>query len=105
MRVIVLVKATVDSEAGTIPSTKLMEAMGLFNKELANAGVLLVGEGLKPSSEGKRVSFDGPGPHGKRRAIRTDWRAGRGILAMGSQGYGRGGGVGQTLPQSDARTE
>ena len=61
MRVIVLVKATVDSEAGTMPSTELMEAMGRFNEELANAGVLLAGEGLKPSSEGKRVSFDGPG--------------------------------------------
>ena len=60
MRVMVLVKATTDSEAGTMPSTELMEAMGRFNEELAAAGVLLAGEGLHPSSKGKRVAFDGP---------------------------------------------
>lgn len=56
----VLVKATTDSEAGTMPSTELMEAMGRFNEELAAAGLLLAGEGLHPSSKGKRVAFDGP---------------------------------------------
>ena len=61
MRVIVLVKATKDSEAGVMPSTELLEAMGKFNEELVNAGVMLAGEGLKPSAEGKRVAFDGPG--------------------------------------------
>jgi hypothetical protein len=61
MRVMVLVKATTDSEAGTMPSTELLEAMGRFNEELAKAGVLLAGEGLHPSSKGKRVAFDGPG--------------------------------------------
>ena len=61
MRVMVLVKATKNSEAGTMPSTELLEAMGKFNEELANAGVMLAGEGLKPSSQGKRVAFDGPG--------------------------------------------
>ena len=50
MRVMVLVKATVDSEAGTMPSVELMEAMGRYNQELAASGVLLGGEGLKPSS-------------------------------------------------------
>lgn len=60
MRVMVLVKATTDSEAGTMPSTELMEAMGRFNEELAAAGLLLAGEGLHPSSKGKRVAFDGP---------------------------------------------
>ncbi|MCR0980862.1 YciI family protein [Roseomonas populi] len=59
MRVMVLVKATADSEAGTMPSTELMEAMGRYNEELAAAGILLAGEGLKPSSQGKRVAFDG----------------------------------------------
>jgi hypothetical protein len=59
MRVMVLVKATADSEAGTMPSAELMEAMGRFNEELAAAGILLAGEGLKPSSQGKRVGFDG----------------------------------------------
>ena len=59
MRVIVFVKATADSEAGIMPSTEILEAMGQYNEELANAGILLSGEGLKPSSQGKRVAFDG----------------------------------------------
>jgi hypothetical protein len=64
MRVMVLVKATKDSEAGMKPSpelTDMFEAMGKFNEELVNAGVMLAGDGLKPSSQGKRVAFDGPG--------------------------------------------
>ena len=61
MRVMVLVKATKDSEAGLMPSTELLEAMGKFNEELVNAGILLAGEGLHPSSKGKRVAFDGAG--------------------------------------------
>jgi hypothetical protein len=60
MRVMVLVKATEDSEAGLMPSTELLMAMGQFNEELAKAGILVAGEGLKPSSRGKRVAFDGP---------------------------------------------
>ena len=60
MRVMVLVKATKDSEAGIIPSPELFEAMGRFNDELMEAGILREGEGLKPSSEGKRIAFDGP---------------------------------------------
>lgn len=60
MRVMVLVKATRDSEAGVMPPTELFEAMGKFNEELVNAGIMLAGEGLKPSAEGKRVAFDGP---------------------------------------------
>jgi hypothetical protein len=60
MRVMVLVKATKDSEAGILPSTELLEAMGKFNEELVNAGVMMAGDGLKPSSLGKRVAFDGP---------------------------------------------
>ena len=61
MRVMVMVKATKDSEAGSMPPTELLEAMGKFNEELVNAGVMLAGEGLKPSKQGKRVAFDGPG--------------------------------------------
>jgi hypothetical protein len=61
MRVMVLVKATEESEAGAMPSTELLEAMGRYNEELAKAGILLSGEGLHPSSRGKRVAFDGPG--------------------------------------------
>ena len=60
MRVMVLVKATADSEQGTLPSGELIEAMGRFNEELVNAGIMLAGEGLKPSSLGKRIAFDGP---------------------------------------------
>ena len=60
MRVMVMVKATADSEAGAMPSTELLEAMGKYNEELVGAGIMLAGEGLKPSSQGKRVAFEGP---------------------------------------------
>lgn len=60
MRVMVIVKATADSEAAKMPSTEMMAAMGAYNEELVNAGILLDGDGLKPSSKGKRVAFDGP---------------------------------------------
>ena len=59
MRVMVFVKATADSEAGVMPTTELMEAMGKFNEDLVNAGIMLDGDGLKPSSQGKRIAFDG----------------------------------------------
>lgn len=59
MRVMVLVKATKDSEAGTLPSAELLDAMGKYNEELVNAGILLAAEGLHPSGRGKRVAFDG----------------------------------------------
>jgi hypothetical protein len=60
MRVIVFVKATEDSEAGALPSSELIEAMGKYNEELINAGIMVGGDGLKPSSQGKRIAFDGP---------------------------------------------
>jgi hypothetical protein len=60
MRVMVLVKATKDSEAGIMPYTELLEAMGKYNEQLVNAGIMLACDGLKPSSQGKRVAFDGP---------------------------------------------
>ena len=60
MRVMVLVKATAESEAGIMPSTELLEAMGKYNEELASAGILVAGEGLHPSAKGKRIAFDGP---------------------------------------------
>ncbi|CAA9313007.1 MAG: PhnB protein, partial [uncultured Microvirga sp.] len=59
MRVMVLVKATKDSEAGAMPSTELLAAMGQFNEDLVNAGLMLAGEGLRPSAQGKRVAFEG----------------------------------------------
>ena len=59
MRVMVMVKATKDSEAGVMPSTELIAAMGKYNEELVKAGIMLAGDGLRPSSAGKRVRFDG----------------------------------------------
>ena len=61
MRVMVLVKATEDSEKGMLPSTEMFEAMGRFNDELREAGVLRAADGLKPSSHSKRIAFDGAG--------------------------------------------
>jgi hypothetical protein len=60
MRVMVFVKATEDSEQGIMPPGELLEAMGKYNEELVNAGIMLGGDGLKPSRLGKRVAFDGP---------------------------------------------
>lgn len=70
MKVMVMVKATKNSEAGLMPGEKLLTEMGKFNEELVNAGVMLAGEGLHPSSKGKRIRFangektviDGPFP-------------------------------------------
>jgi hypothetical protein len=59
MRVMVIVKATSESEAGTLPGTELLTAMGRFNEELVKAGVMLAGEGLQPSARGRRVRFAG----------------------------------------------
>jgi hypothetical protein len=59
MRFMVLVKANKDSEAGVMPTQKLLAEMGKFNEELAKAGVMLAGEGLQPSSKGTRVKFSG----------------------------------------------
>jgi hypothetical protein len=59
MRVMVMVKATKNSEAGALPSEKLLAEMGRFNEELVKAGIMLAGEGLHPSSRGKRVRFSG----------------------------------------------
>jgi len=59
MRVMVFVKANKESEAGQMPSEKVLADMGKFNEELVNAGIMLAGEGLHPSSKGKRVKFSG----------------------------------------------
>ena len=63
MRVMVIVKANPDSEAGVMPSTEILTEMGKFNDELVKAGVMLAGEGLHPSSKGKRVRFSGKEKH------------------------------------------
>ena len=59
MRFMIIVKASKDSEAGIMPSEKLLADMGKFNEELANAGVLLAADGLHPTSKGARVKFSG----------------------------------------------
>lgn len=61
MRFMVIVKADKDSEAGVMPTEKMLADMGKFNEELANAGVMLAGEGLQPSSRGARVKFGADG--------------------------------------------
>jgi len=61
MRLFVFVKATDDSETGVLPTPELLDAMGKFNEALIEAGVMRAADGLKPSSEGKRVAFDGLG--------------------------------------------
>lgn len=60
MRVVVFVKATDDSEQGRMAPPELLVEMGKFNEELVNAGIMLGGDGLKPTSQAKRVAFDGP---------------------------------------------
>ncbi|MEY2412800.1 MAG: hypothetical protein QOD84_1406 [Acidobacteriaceae bacterium] len=62
MRCLVIVKANKESEAGALPSTEILTAMGKYNEELVKAGVMLAGEGLHPSSKGKRVKFSGAKP-------------------------------------------
>lgn len=59
MRVMVIVKANRDSEAGVLPSKEILAKMGKYNEELVKAGILLAGDGLHPSSKGKRVRFSG----------------------------------------------
>ena len=59
MRVMVIVKATAESEAGLLPSADMLESMGRFNEELVNAGIMLTGEGVQPTAKGKRIAFDG----------------------------------------------
>jgi hypothetical protein len=59
MRFMVIVKASKDTEAGVMPSTELLTAMGKFNEEMAKAGVMLAGEGLHPTSKGARIKYDG----------------------------------------------
>ena len=61
MRVMVIVKATTESESGILPTTADMAAMEVFNEKLVEAGIWRMGEGLKPSFNGKRIKFDGPG--------------------------------------------
>lgn len=62
MRVMVMVKASPESEAGELPTAELLESMGRYNEELVRAGLMLAADGLHPSSKGKRLRFSGPEP-------------------------------------------
>jgi len=103
MRVMVMVKANKDSEAGIMPKEKLLAEMGKFNEELVKAGVLLAADGLQPSSKGKRVRFSGAertvidGPFSETKELIARF------LAVAGKVHGRGSGVGQALPQSARR--
>ena len=108
MRVMVLVKATEDSEKGFVRTPEnlaMLEAMGKFNEELISAGIMRAGDGLKPSSQGKRVAFDGPartvidGPFAATREL----VAGFWIWEVKDMDEARR--LGEALPQSDAGTE
>ena len=105
MRVMVFVKATEDSEKGVPPTTEAFAAMDRFTEELVKAGIMVAGAGLKNTAEAKRIAFDGPEPHGHRRAVRRDPRAGRRLLDLAGQGHGRGRGLGEALPQSHVGPE
>jgi hypothetical protein len=78
MRFMVIVKADKDSEAGVMPSTELLTAMGKFNEEMVKAGVMLAGEGLHPSSKGARIKYSG-----KDRAVTEGPFSGTGDLVAG----------------------
>ncbi len=103
MRVMVIVKANKDSEAGVMPSEQLLTEMGKFNEELVKAGVMLAGEGLHPSSKGARVRFSGA----KRTVIDGPFAETKELIAgfwlWQVKSHGRGDRVGQALPQSDGR--
>ena len=100
MRVMVIVKASKESEAGEMPSEQLLTAMGKYNEELVKAGIMLAGEGLHPSSKGTRVRFSGTQAHRHRRPVRRDQGADRRVLDVAGQVDGRGDRVGEALPQS-----
>ena len=100
MRVMVIVKADKNTEAGVLPSTELLTAMGKYNEELAQAGILLAGEGLHPSSKGARVRFSGE----KRTVIDGPFAETKELIAgfwLWAGGVtGRGDRMGQAMSQS-----
>ena len=97
MRFMIIVKATKDSEAGVMPGEKLLTEMGKFNEELANAGVMLAGDGLHPSSRGACQVFGGPA-NGDRRTVPRDEGVDRWLLVVEREVEGRSDRMGQALP-------
>ena len=103
MRVMVIVKATADSEAGKLPSIELMAAMGAFNQKLIAAGVMMDGGGLKPTAQGAH-RLRRRGPHSQARPLRRHERARVRLLDLERPEPRSGDRLGQAMPQSDART-
>ena len=101
MRVMVLIKANEQSEAGEMPSEELLTEMTAFNEELVKAGVMLAGEGLHPSSKGVRVAFSRRRAQGDRRPVRRDQGAARRLLGLAGQVARRGDRVGQAHADPD----
>ena len=91
MRVMVIVKATQESESGVLPSREILTEMGKFNEELVKAGVMLAGEGLHASSKGVRVRFGGGKSTVTDGPVHRDQGADRGLLALAGEVH-RGGG-------------
>ena len=89
MRVMVMVKATTESEAGLMPSTELLEAMGKYNEELVKAGIMLAGGGVAPVGQGHAGGLRRTEPDRHRRPLRRDQGAGGRLLVVGGQGPGR----------------
>ncbi len=93
MRVMVIVKASKESEAGILPSTELLAKMGAYNEQLVKAGVMLAGDGLHPTSKGKRVKFTGEKRLVTRRAICRDERTDCRLLDVAGPVDRRSGGM------------
>src|SRR3978361_581184 len=102
MRFMVIVKADKNSEAGVMPSTELLTAMGKFNEEMVKAGVMLAGDGLHRSPKGVRRESLGTEADADRRPSCAGQGARFGLLDLGGADEGRGDRVGEALPESDA---
>ena len=103
MKVMVIVKATKDSEAGVMPSKELLTAMGNYNEELVKAGIMLAGDGLKAIVAGQTGPVLGKQTDGKRRTVRRDQGTRCRLLDLAGSVHGRGRRVVEALSESDAR--
>jgi hypothetical protein len=104
MRVMVIVKATNDSEDGKMPTPELLEQMGAFNQQLKDAGIFVDADGLRPSAKGARVAFSRPESLSDQGSVSQRPRSRRRLLDLEGARSQRGDRVGQTLSQSHART-
>ena len=98
MKVMVMVKATKESEAGIMPTQELLTEMGKFNEELVKAGIMFAGEGLHPSSKGARRPLFRQKPNRDQRPLHRNQRARGRFLALAGEVDGGSHRVGQTLP-------